>query len=93
MVEGEPHVPESLSSSSMPPVERGAERFTLRRILIGAAIGAIALPVLTLGVSSLAGVFSNVSPSEVSALISVGALQVVAGAVTGGLIAARRVNL
>lgn len=82
MKEGEPKF-----SVSTPLVERGTQRFSWKRVLIGAAIGAVALPVMTLGLSSLAGILSNVPASELPAIARVVALQAVTGAALGGIIA------
>ncbi len=87
-VEGGSHVPESITSRGRSLFERGRQRFSSERALVGAAIGAVALPASAFGISYLAGYLSYIPPSEVPAMIGVATLQVVTGAVLGGLVAA-----
>ena len=90
-VEGGSQLPESVDSNSRLPVERGSQRFSLRRVLIGAAIGAIALPAIAFGIGiALQGGPSNIPASEIPLLVEVAIFQVAVGAAVGGLISFRR---
>lgn len=86
MLENGPPVPESVASPLPPPVERGNQRFSFKRALIGAAIGAVALPVFSIG--SMILLTQSLPPEmEVVSVALVGLSQVTAGAVAGGILA------
>lgn len=69
---------------------KGSARFSLKKALIGATIGAIALPLAAFGTVYLAAGLPNITSSELPKYISIAALQAATGAVLGGITRAWR---
>lgn len=83
MSEKRPRTPESMTSGF---TSKRQQRHLLERVLIGADIGVIALPVLAFGISSLVLGRPAVSMYRAYAQDGTVALQIVAGVIFGGIV-------